>query len=91
MKNQFYQIWSYYISLLRKFYTDLKIQKNLWKSIFESICCWIIKVDPPKSGSTILTFHKEYLKRIVQKRDLNDLHSYKNIFGQIGLVYRKHG
>ena len=45
--------------------------------------------DPSESGSTILTFYKEYLQQIVHKADLNDLDSYKNIFGQRGLVYHK--
>ena len=36
--------------------------------------------DPPQPGSTILIFQKEYLQQILRKRDLNDVHSYKNIF-----------
>ena len=37
----------------------------------------------------MLTFHKEYLQQVLQKRDLKDLHSHKNIFGQRGLVCHK--
>ena len=42
-----------------------------------------------QSGSTIFAFHKEYFQWIVLKMELNDLHSYKNVFGQRVLVYHK--
>ena len=101
VKNQFYKIWWYYISLECKFCTDFKVQNNLY---LKPICCeitiynnliykkrerydWPIQ-DAPQSDSTIVAFHKEY-QRIVHKRGLNVLHSYKNIFWQRGLVYHK--
>ena len=37
----------------------------------------------------MLTFHKEYLQQVLQKRDLKDLHSHKNIFRQRGLVFHQ--
>ena len=48
------------------------------------------KIWPTQSRPILVqfnNFHKEYLQQIAHKRDLNNLHSYKNIFGQ--LVYHK--
>ena len=46
------------------------------------------------SGSTPVLFKnfhysQQYFQQMVNKKDLTDLHSYKNIFGQRGLVYHK--
>ena len=37
----------------------------------------------------LFTANSAYFQQIVHERDLNDLHSYKNIFGQRGLVYEQ--
>ena len=105
MKNQFYRIWSYYLSLECKFYTYLKIQTSQkYKYMsqyavgYPSIIKWLITrgkdmTAPIRTHPNLVwklwVFHKEYLQRIIHKRNLNDLHSYKNIFGQRSLVLHK--